>query len=70
MKFLDDHHIVQGWIHGDANGGGKTSDIISLKDYAHCAIVLDFGNMTAGGDSDIVVYASRRCCGHAYRGDQ
>lgn len=58
MRFLDDHHIVQGWIHADANGAGKTSDIISLKNYAHCAIVLDFGNMTAGGDSDIVVYAS------------
>jgi hypothetical protein len=57
MQFLDEHHIVNGWTHGDANGAGKVSDIVSLKNWSHVAIVLDFGNMTAGGDADIVVYA-------------
>jgi hypothetical protein len=58
MHFLDDHHIVNGWVHADANGGGKVSDIISLKNYNRVTIVLDFGNTTAGGDADIVLAAS------------
>ena len=58
MKFLDTHHIVNGWTHADVTGGATTSDIISLAKYNHVAIVLDFGNCTAGGDSDIAVVAS------------
>ena len=41
MKFLDNNHIVNGWVHVDINGVGATSDIISMKNYNHCCIVLD-----------------------------
>lgn len=58
MRFLDDHLIVNGWTHTDINGVGAESDVISLKNFNHVAIVLDFGDTTAGGDADIVVYAS------------
>ena len=57
MKFLDNHHIVNGWTHADINGAGVASDVISLKNYSHLAIVLDFGNTALGGDADIVVLA-------------
>ena len=42
MKFLDDNLIVSGWVHVDINGGAKTSDVVSLKNYNHVAIVLDW----------------------------
>jgi hypothetical protein len=58
MKFCEENHIVNGWVHADINGSGVTSDVISLKNYGHVAIVLDFGNTTAGGDADITVYAA------------
>jgi len=58
MKFLDDNLIVNGWVHVDINGGTKTSDVVSLKNYNHVAIVLDFGNTAASADVDIAVYAS------------
>lgn len=57
MKFLEENHIVNGWTHVDINGGAKSSDVISLANYDHCTIVLDFGNTTAGGDADIAVLA-------------
>jgi hypothetical protein len=57
MNFLDSHHIVQGWVHQDINGAGIASDIISLKNYNHVTIVLDFGNTTAGGDADVAIVA-------------
>ena len=57
MNFLDNHHVVQGWVHADANGGGKASDVVSLKNFNHVTILLDFGNMTAGGDADITLLA-------------
>ncbi|MBN2295451.1 MAG: hypothetical protein JXM70_23675 [Pirellulales bacterium] len=58
MKILDDAHIVNGWTHTDINGAGATSDIISLADYNHVAIMFDFGNTTAGGDADITFVAA------------
>ena len=58
MKFLDNHHIVNGWTVIDINGGAKASDVVSLKNWGHVAIVLDFGACTAGPDVDITVYAS------------
>jgi hypothetical protein len=58
MKLLDELHIVQGWVHTNINGGGAESDVVSLKNYSHCAIVLDFGNMTAGGNGDVVIRAA------------
>jgi hypothetical protein len=56
MKFLEENHIVQGWLFVDANGG-VNSDIVSLAHYDHVAILLQLGNTTAGGDCDIVVQA-------------
>lgn len=58
MKFCEEHHIVNGWSHADINGAGVSSDIVSLKNFAHASIILDFGDTTAGGDADIVVRAA------------
>ena len=57
MRFLDDHHVVRGWIHQDANSGGVNSDVVCLKNYARCAIVLEFADTDASGDADITILA-------------
>ena len=28
MKFLDDNHIVRGWLPADINAAGATSDVV------------------------------------------
>jgi hypothetical protein len=56
MNFLDENHIVKGWLFADINGG-ISSDIVSLKNWSHAAIVLDFANTTAGGDADFTILA-------------
>jgi hypothetical protein len=57
MKFLDNHHIVRGWVGANITGAGATSDIVSLKNYNHCTIILDFGATDLAADVDITVYA-------------
>ena len=57
MRFLDDNHVVVGWKHQDINGG-IDSDIISLKNYARCCVLLTFGDITAGVDADIALTAN------------
>ena len=57
MKFLDDNHLVRGWLTANINGAGATSDIVSLKNYNHVAIVLDFGATDAAANVDIAVNA-------------
>ena len=57
MRFLDDHHIVRGWVPTNINGAGATSDIISLKNYNRLAIVLDFGATDAAANVDVTVVA-------------
>jgi hypothetical protein len=57
MKFLEEHHIVRGWLPANINGSGATSDIVSLKNYNHVTIILDFAATDAAADVDIVVQA-------------
>ena len=55
MRFLEENHIVRGWLPADINGVGATSDIISLKNYNRCTIVLDFAASDAAANVDITI---------------
>lgn len=55
MQFLERNHIVPGFCPIDINGG-KDSDVISMKNYNHVAILLELGVIHGSADADITIY--------------
>ena len=57
MRFSDDRTIVRGWLEANITGAGAVSDIVSLKNYNHVAVLLNFGATDASANVDIVFEA-------------
>jgi len=56
MRKLGPVHIVQALAPADQAGGDKTSRVISLKNYEHVTVILNFGITGAAADGVINFY--------------
>jgi len=46
-KFIKNNKIIQGAGPADINGSGLTGDYVSMKNYNHCTVILNFGAIGA-----------------------